>query len=89
MNSHVNFQSAGARVLLVTYLTSEWPLSSVSQLMGLQVTLGDETLAAVVTLEWALASVGSHVGLKITRLTEFFETAMVGTNQDLCLILDA
>jgi hypothetical protein len=51
--------------------------------MRLQVTLSDELRLADITGEGTLACVRAHMSLEVPGLSEFFETVLVRTNQNL------
>lgn len=57
------------------------------ELVRLQVTLSDELGLADVTSEGTFACVGAHMSLEVASLSEFFETVLIGTNQNLRLVL--
>ena len=88
MKSDVDFKSTGPRVALVTRFegASERFLACMRKLVCLQVTLGDELRLAYVTSEGSFTSVRSHVGFQVARLSEFFQTLLIGTNQDFGLV---
>lgn len=83
MKSDVDFKSTGPRVALVTRFegASERFLAGMRKLVCLQVTLGNELRLAYVTSEGSFTCVRPHVGFQVARLSEFFQTLLIGTNQ--------
>ena len=65
MKSHVDLQATGSGVSFVASmdLANKWFLTGMSQLMGLQVTLGNKLLVALNADKWSLSSMGPHVRL--------------------------
>ena len=55
MDFHVNFQPTSPGILFVTNRANVRPLTSMRELVCLQMTLGDEALITVVTGEGPLA----------------------------------
>lgn len=84
----MDFQSTSSGVLLLTarVVADKRLLSSVCQLVCLQMPLGYKTLAASCTLEGALSCVCSHVGLEVAGLSEMLETALEWTQQEFDLL---
>jgi len=54
--------------------------------VGLEVTLGDESLSAFQTHERSLSSMSSHVSLEVSCLGELLEALLEGTHQELLLL---
>jgi hypothetical protein len=65
-------QTTRSGILLTAHIAFVGLLTSVDENVRLQVTLGDETLAAPFegALEWPVSSVGSHVSLEVTCFVE-------------------
>ena len=85
----MDFEAARSRVFLIasTEVAAKWLLTSMRELVRLQVAFGDELALAYFAGEGPLAGVGAHMGLEISGLRKLLEAALVGTKQDLCLIL--
>ena len=81
----MNFESAGARVLLVAagVGADERLEARVSELMSLQVALRDELHITLLTLERSLARVRAHVRLKVSSFGELLEAGSIGTKKQL------
>ena len=84
----MNLETASSGVLFVAAFeeADEGLHARVRQLMRLQVTLGDELLAALAASEGSLARVRPHVSLEDARLLELLQTALERTNQELNFI---
>jgi len=84
----VNLETASSGVLFVAAFeeADEGLHARVRQLMRLQVTLGDELLAALPASEGSLTRVRPHVSLEVARLLELLQTALERTNQELNFI---
>ena len=69
----MDFESACAAVAFATMWAGEGCLSRVNQLVGLEVTFGDEALSAVFKIanERTLTSMDSQMCLEIASLLEF------------------
>jgi hypothetical protein len=89
MESHVNLEAARAWVAFVagTERAGEGLLPRVGEFVRLQVALGDELALADVAGEGPFSSVGAHVRLEVPGLSEFFQAALVWTNQNFRLLL--
>lgn len=57
-----------------------------SELMGLEMTFGNELLATLATIEGSLTSVCSHVSFQIASLWELLKAFLKRTDQNLLLI---
>mmetsp|Transcript_16692 Transcript_16692/g.21093 ORF Transcript_16692/g.21093 Transcript_16692/m.21093 type:complete len:220 (-) Transcript_16692:687-1346(-) len=76
MSSFVDFQPAGARIPLATDIAHEWLVTSVNQLMGLEVTFSNESFAALreTALKGSFTSMDAQMSLEIASLLETAET---------------
>jgi len=88
MKSHVDLQATGSRVSFVAPVNFAYKrfLAGMSQLMGLQVTLGYKLLIALYANKWSLSGVGPHMRLEVTCLSKLFKTLFERTYQYLFLV---
>ena len=63
-------------------VADEWFHTSVSELMCLQVSFGNERKVTFNAFERSFTSVSSNVCLKITSLRELFKAGVVGADED-------
>lgn len=72
VSSLMYLQTTRSGVLLTAHIAFVGLLTSVDENVRLQVSLGDEALAAPFegALEWPVSSVGSHVSLQVTCFVE-------------------
>jgi hypothetical protein len=88
MKSHVDLQTTGSGVSFVAAVNfaDKRFLTGMSQLMGLQVSLGYKLLIALYADEWSLSGVGPHVRLEVTCLSKLFEALFERAYQYLFLV---
>lgn len=85
----MDLEPAGPRVPLVAArnVADKRLLTSVRQLVRLQVPLGDELLEAFVANEGSLSCVRPHVRLQVACLGKLLQTLLKGAEEDLFLLL--
>jgi hypothetical protein len=88
MKSHVDLQTTSSRVSFVAAVNFAHKrfLAGMSQLMGLQVALGNKLLIAFDADEWSLSGMGPHMRLQVTCFSKLFQALFERTYQYLFLV---